>query len=500
MGETKRVAIGAIFTECNHLGGVPIDLSWFERYELVRGEEILRIDNSVVGGMLQVLREAEVDIAPLLWASTCPGGPLTADCYAQLKTELLDRLRQALPVDGVLLPLHGAAAAEGIGDLEGDLITAVRAIVGPSIPIVATLDLHAHISAAMVRNADALVAWETYPHADSYTTGQRGARLLVDTLAGRCRPTMAAAKVPVITGAIHGSTHGDDPFACLMRQAKAHEGKNGVLSTSVILVQPFLDVADMGSGAIVITDNDLDGAVKLATELAEAYWAMRFQLEPQTWTPDEAIAAGMAVSGGPVILVETADCCGGGAAGDSIATLAALLHAERQERSFVPVVDPAAAAACHAAGVGAAVTCTLGHQLDPRWGEPITVTGCVSTLTDGRFRYQGGIYDNVEGNLGPTAVLAIDGIQVLITTYGTYDWRDEQYRSVGLDPATAKFVVAKNPMNYRLAYGGLSRAVFILDTLGPTPPTIRHARFTQLQRPYFPLDLEIPGLQPIILT
>ena len=500
MGETKRVAIGAIFTECNHLGGVPIDLSWFERYELVRGEEILRIDNSVVGGMLQVLREAEVDIAPLLWASTCPGGPLTADCYAQLKTELLDRLRQALPVDGVLLPLHGAAAAEGIGDLEGDLITAVRAIVGPSIPIVATLDLHAHISAAMVRNADSLVAWETYPHADSYTTGQRGARLLVDTLAGRCRPTMAAAKVPVITGAIHGSTHGDDPFARLMRQAKAHEGKNGVLSTSVILVQPFLDVADMGSGAIVITDNDLDGAVKLATELAEAYWAMRFQLEPQTWTPDEAIAAGMAVSGGPVILVETADCCGGGAAGDSIATLAALLHAERQERSFVPVVDPAAAAACHAAGVGAAVTCTLGHQLDPRWGEPITVTGCVSTLTDGRFRYQGGIYDNVEGNLGPTAVLAIDGIQVLITTYGTYDWRDEQYRSVGLDPATAKFVVAKNPMNYRLAYGGLSRAVFILDTLGPTPPTIRHARFTQLQRPYFPLDLEIPGLQPIILT
>jgi microcystin degradation protein MlrC len=500
MSETKRVAIGAIFTECNHLGGVPIDLSWFERYELVRGEAILRIDNSVVGGMLQVLREAEVDIAPLLWASTCPGGPLTADCYTQLKTELLDRLRQALPVDGVLLPLHGAAAAEGIGDLEGDLITAVRAIVGPSIPIVATLDLHAHISAAMVQNADALVAWETYPHADSYTTGQRGARLLVDTLAGRCRPTMAAAKVPVITGAIHGSTHGDDPFARLMRQAKAHEGKNGVLSTSVILVQPFLDVADMGSGAIVITDNDLDGAVKLATELAEAYWAMRFQLEPKTWTPEEAIATGLTVTGGPVILVETADCCGGGAAGDSIATLAALLRTERQERAFVPVVDPAAAAACHAAGVGAEVTCTLGHQLDPRWGEPITVTGRVSTLTDGRFRYQGGIYDGVEGNLGPTAVLAIDGIQVLIITYGTYDWRDEQYRSVGLDPATAKFVVAKNPMNYRLAYGGLSRAVFILDTPGPTPPTIRHAQFAQLQRPYFPLDAEIPGLQPAILT
>lgn len=500
MVEQKRVALGAIFTECNHLGGIPIDLSWFERYELVRGDAILAIDNSVVGGMVQVLNEAGVAVAPLLWASTCPGGPLTADCYAQLKDELLDRLRQVLPVDGVLLPLHGAAAAEGVGDLEGDLISAVRAMVGPDVPIVATLDLHAHVSAAMVRDADALVAWETYPHADSYTTGQRGARLLVDTLAGRCRPTMAVAKVPVITGAIHGSTHGDDPFARLMRQAKAHEGRNGVLSTSVILVQPFLDVAEMGSGAIVVTDNDLDGAVKLARELAEAYWAMRFELEPQTWTPDAAITAGMAVAGRPIILVETADCCGGGAAGDSIATLAALLRADQQVRSLVPVVDPATAAACHAAGVAATVSCPLGHQLDPRWGQPIPVTGRVITLTDGRFRYQGGIYDGVEGNMGPTAVLAIGAIQVLITSYGTYDWRDEQYRAVGLDPATAKFVVAKNPMNYRLAYGALAKAIFILDTPGPTPPTIRHAHFEQLQRPYFPLDAEIPGLTPTILT
>ncbi|MEZ4864609.1 MAG: M81 family metallopeptidase [Caldilineaceae bacterium] len=500
MAKGKRVALGAIFTECNHLGGVAIDLSWFERYELVRGAAICQIKNGVVGGMLQVLAEAELEVAPLLWASTCPGGPLTAACYTQLKDELLARLQHALPVDGMLLPLHGAAAAEGVGDLEGDLISAIRAMVGPDTPIVATLDLHAHISALMVRDADALVAWETYPHADAYTTGQRGARLLVDTLAGRCRPTMAAAKVPVITGAIHGSTEGDDPFARLMRRAKAHEGKNGVLSTSVILVQPFLDVADMGSGAIVITDNDLDGAVALVRELADAYWDLRFELEPRSWTPAAAIAAGLQLDGGPVILVEAADCCGGGAAGDSVATLAALLQTDRLARALVPVVDPAAAALCQQAGVGATITCTLGHQLDPRWGQPITVTGQVTTLSAGRFRYQGGIYDGVEGDMGATAVLAIDGIRVLITTYGTYDWRDEQYRAVGLDPATAKFIVAKNPMNYRLAYGALAKAVYILATPGPTPPTIRYAHFKHLQRPYFPLDEEIPGLQPAILT
>ena len=121
-------------------------------------------------------------------------------------------------------------------------------------------------------------------------------------------------------------------------------------------------------------------------------------------------------------------------------------------------------------------------------------------MTDDRFRYQGGIYDGVAGNMGPSAVLTIGAIHVLITTHGTYDWRDEQYRAVGLDPATAKFVVAKNPMNYRLAYGPLAKAIFVLDTPGPTPPTIRHAQFTQLQRPYFPLDEDIPGLAPTILT
>ena len=495
-----RVAIGTIFTECNELGGMPITLDWFERYELLRGDAILRLEAGVAGGMLQVLRAEGITPVPLLYAATCPGGPLTADCYQTLKAELLETLRTSLPVDGVLLPLHGAAAIDDVGDLEGDLLQAVRGVIGPDIPLVATLDLHAHVTAAMVRHADALIAWETYPHADSFSTGQRGAQLLVDILAGRCRPTMAMAKVPVVTSAIHGSTHGDDPFAQLMRQAKALEGRNGVLSTSMILVQPYLDQADMGSGAIVITNDDLPAAVAHAEALAWAYWTRRFDLEPQTWSPAAAIAAGLKVAGGPILLVETADCCGGGAAGDSIASLAALLAAGVTERALVPVVDPAAAQQCHQAGVGAEVTLLLGHQQDPRWGKPIHVTGWVVRVSDGRFHYDGGIFAGVEGNMGPTAVLAIGAIQVLITTYATYDWRDEQFRALDLAPRTAKFVVAKNPMNFRLAYGDYAQTTFILDTPGPTPPTLRHVPFQKLKRPYFPLDAEIEGLMPTILT
>ena len=357
-----RIALGAIFTECNQLGGPPIDLSWFERYELHRGDAILALTSGVAGGMLQVLHERQAQPVGLLYASTCPGGYLTHACYSQLKAELLTRLRAALPVDGVLLPLHGAAAAEDVGDLEGDLIKAVRALVGPHVPIVATLDLHAHVTQDMVQFADGLVAWATYPHRDAFTTGVRGAKLLLDTLEGHCRPTMVMAKVPVLTGAIHGSTEGDDPFAKLMRQAKAHEGHNGVLSTSVFLVHPYLDQPAMGSGALFITDNDLAQAETLAREVAEAYRTCRFELEPTLYPPAEAIAEGLLMAGGPVILVETADCAGGGAAGDSVATLKALLAANITETAFVPVVDPAAAAQCHTAGLGARSDCHVGSS------------------------------------------------------------------------------------------------------------------------------------------
>ena len=493
-----RVAIGSILTECNQLGGLPIDITWFERYDLYRGEAILQVGSGVVGGMLQVLRERQAEVAPLLYASTCPGGPLTAACYTQLKTELLDRLCRALPVDGVLLPLHGSAAAENALDLEGDLIGAVRQIVGPRVPIVATLDLHAHVTADMVRGADALLAWETYPHRDAFTTGERGARLLLDIRAGRCRPTMAMGKVPVLTSAIRGSTEGDDPFAHLMRLTKSHEGRNGVLSTSLFLVHPYLDQPGMGSGPLVITDNDMEKAVAIARRIAEQYWTRRFALEPELFTPDQAVTEGMRV-GGQVLLVEASDCCGGGAAGDSVATLKALLRAAVPQICLVPVVDPAAAAACHRAGVGRTVTVPLGHQRDPRWGQPVTVTGRVSRLSDGRFRYVGGVWDNVESSMGPAAVLSIGAVQVLVASHATYDWMDEQYRAMQLDPSEAKFIVAKNPMNYRMAYSSLVKRTFILDTPGPTPPTLRHVQYRNLQRPYFPLDEEIPGLAPTIL-
>ncbi|NQT14949.1 MAG: M81 family metallopeptidase [Planctomycetes bacterium] len=500
MSKTYRIAIGSIMIECNHLGGIPADIERFRSTELRYGREVLDADSGVVGGVLQMLRRNSCEVLPTIVASGCPAGPITSECYRHLKTELLDRLRGAAPVDGVLLPLHGAAAVEDLGDPEGDLLAAVRDSIGPDVPVVVTLDLHAHVTAEMVRLADAIFSWETYPHVDAFQTGVRGAKMLLDILRHRCRPTMAMAKVPVLVGAVNGGTEGDGPFAEVMRFAKSQEGKPGVLSTSVFLVHPYLDLPEMGGGGLVITNDDLPKAEELAREIAMMYWHRRFDLEPALDSPTEAVKKGLRVDGGPVLLVETADCCGGGAAGDSVASLRALLDAELNETALVPVVDPEAAEICHRRGVGSEVILQLGHKLDPKWGTPLGVTGTVAKLSDGTFTYTGGIWEGQQGHMGPTAVLAIGAVRVLIASRPTYDWADEQFRCVGLDVCRAKFVVAKNPMNYRIAYADVAQAAYVLDTPGPTPATMRHHQYQHLQRPYFPADQDIPGLTPTVLT
>ena len=495
---SPRIAVGGILTECNDFGGTPIDIAAFERFELRYGDDVLGVAGGVMGGMLEVLAEREAQAVPLLFASTSPGGPLTDECYETLRRDLMAALERVLPVDSVLLALHGAAVSETVHDIEGDLLAAARALAGPDVPIVATLDLHAHVTEAMVTNADGLVAWETYPHRDSFSTGRRGASLLVDATVGAARPTMVMAKVPVLTGAVNGSTEGDGPFADMMRKAKALEERPDVLSTAMFLVHPFIDRPGMGSGGLVITDDDADGAREAAVALAEEYWQRRHEFEPDMSTPTEAVCRGLLVDNAPIVLMETADACGGGAAGDSVACIAALAELAPDAASVAPVVDPEAAAQCHAAGVGAEVKLRLGHRLDPRWGNPMSITGTVEVLTDGRFVYEGGIWEGVVGEMGPTAVLRSRGLQIVIASHPTYEWTGEQYTSVGVDAHTPKFAVAKNPMNYRMVYP--NAPVIVIDSPGPTPASVRSLPFERMQRPFFPLDDDIPGLRPTVFA
>jgi microcystin degradation protein MlrC len=247
----------------------------------------------------------------------------------------------------------------------------------------------------------------------------------------------------------------------------------------------------MGSGGLVVTDHDAVLARRIALDVARLYWTRRHELEPRVYRPDEAVALGRQLAGGPVLLVETADCCGGGAAGDSVASLKALLAAGEETTAIVPVVDPAAASLCHTAGLRGQVTVHLGHQVDPHWGTPVCVTGVVNHLCDGRFQYVGGIFDGQVGDMGPTAVLRVGAIDILVTSRGTYDWNGEQLQRVGLDPRSVKFLVVKNPMNFNMAFRPFAAGVFILDTPGPTPASVRNVAFQRLRGPWYPRDPEL---------
>jgi len=215
-------------------------------------------------------------------------------------------------------------------------------------------------------------------------------------------------------------------------------------------------------------------------------------------TVAEAVDRGRRLSGGPVLLVDTADCTGGGAAGDSVALLKELIRMGVEEPTLLTVVDPDAAGACFQAGAGHRVRLPLGHKLDPRWGQPLQVEGEVSRLLDGAFVYSGGIYGGTRAFMGPSAVLRIGAFQVLVTSRPTYEWKTEQFEAADLDPHQAKFIGVKNPMNYNYAYAGISKGALVVDTPGPTPASVRHLPYRRMKRPFFPLDPDIPGLQPTV--
>jgi microcystin degradation protein MlrC len=494
-----RVAIGGIFTESNHLAAGRTELVDFERTELRRGDEVLTADDGVAGGALQVLRERGAELVPTLVTSTYPGPVIAEAAYVALKDELIERLRGVLPVDGVIVLQHGAAAVQDIGSLDGDLLAAIREVVGPDIPVVSTLDCHAHVTEAMVKSTDALAAWRTYPHRDSFETGQRGAHLLLDALDGKTRPTMALAKVPVIVSGYQGSTEPPGPFADVMKFTIERESEPSVLSTSAFLVQPHLNLPDLGGGGLAVTDDDLTRAVRIAREIAEQYWARRDDLLPEAWLPDAAIAEGLRVQGGPVLLLEVSDCIGGGSTGDSTHGLRALLEANLTDLAFATVIDPQAARACHDAGVGRDIEFEIGHHVDSRWGVPVSVRCTVQRLSDGAFTYSGGIWGGQRGDMGPAACVRVGNVEILIATHPTYDWADEQYASLGMETRAAKFVIVKNPMNYRVGYRDLQRAAFVLDTPGATTAFPEKADLPLLTRPFFPKDREL-SFEPTVYT
>jgi microcystin degradation protein MlrC len=485
-----RVAIASFEFEGNTLSTQLFGEAEFARRVLVEGAAVLPAIEGhplAVTGALDLLRAEGLDLLPILVAHGGSGGRVRDAFYQDIRDRILAGLRAAGPLSGVFVALHGAMICETLDDPEGDLLEAVRALVGPAVPIAASLDLHAHVTPRMVAAADVVVGYETYPHDDAYTTGQRAAALLAGAMAGRIRPVTGLRRIDALLPVIGGATRDGLPMEALRGMARQLEAEGRALSVSYFPVQPWMDLPDIGIAGLAVTDADPAAALQVATEVVEEMWRRRRDFDIPCYPAEDAVRRALASGDATTLLSDAPDCVGGGAPGDNAAVLEALLRVAPEVDSVVLIVDPPAVQAAQAAGIGGVLNTTLGARIDPRFHPPVPVTATVESLHDGRFLYAGGFAAGTPGNMGPCAVLRHGGLRILVATHATYEYADEQYRACGLEFRAMRLAAFKNPMNFRnLLRPGTGWIA--VDGPGPTAPRLENIAWQHKQRPFWPCD------------
>jgi microcystin degradation protein MlrC len=491
-----RIAVASLMQEANTFVPFRTDLETFDAVYVHRGAEMLtgygaaRVE---VPAFFDVLREAGVEAVPLLAAHAGSSGPVTRAAFDTLVGEMEQRLRNVGQLDGLLLALHGAMLVEDNPDAEGEIIERMRAILPAGLPIGVSLDLHGHMTPRMLQPATFLIGYREYPHIDMYETGERIARLMLDTLAGRRRPVMALAKRHMIVSPVNART-AEPPLSDIVAAARAIEHTGRILHASLFPVQPWIDVPDLGFAALVCADGDVEAARAAAEALAAMAWDAREAFIPDLIPLDEAVHIGL-TSHGTTIVGDTGDGPSGGAAGDNAAVLRALLSAGADRagrRSYLALVDPEAVAQAVAAGIGATVTLRVGHKLSGD-GDPVSVTGRVRVLTDGVFTQQDAGAQGLEANFGPTAVIAIGDIRLALRSLPSFEWDTGMYTSVGLPLRHAALIFVKSSSHFRVSFAPHADRILAADTPGATAGNMRRLRFQNVTRPLYPVDFNEPA-------
>src|SRR5262245_13648521 len=476
--------------ETNTFSNVATDRGQFEARDLRYGGEIVehfRGTGTCLGGMIAAAERGGLALVPSVAASASPARRRTRDIYDHVKERMLADLRRGGPWTGVLLDLHGAMVPEGLDDGEGDLIAAVRGVVGPRVPIAVTLDFHTNLSEVMVRGADLLHGYKTYPHVDMAERGVEATERLLDVIAGRLRPTAAYRKPPILPPlGSQGTARG--PMRRLYDLAAEMERDARVVSVSVFAGFPHADIPDAGLGVYVVTDNAPELAEALAEELARTAWAHRHEFVHHGLPVRDAVAHALAADGRPIVLADMADNTGGGAAGDGTEVLRELVRVGARSAVVACLWDPAAVQACLRAGVGNRVTLEVGGKVDDRHGAPLTVTGTVRILSDGRFVHKGPMLRDLPGQLGPTAVLDLGGVKVVLISLRWQTLDPEMLRFVGIQPTEEKIVVVKSTIHYRAAFEPIAREIVEVDAPGLSSSNLARFAFRRVRRPIFPLD------------
>jgi microcystin degradation protein MlrC len=447
------------------------------------------------GGFIQSLREwpEKPEIVGLARFMAWPGGPATAETVGRIFEEIVGPLRRALPVDGVLLSLHGAMVAEDRPDVEGDLLESVRQTIGPTVPLVATLDLHANVTRKMVANADVLTLFHTAPHIDVLETGKRGARALHRLVTGE-RVHRAFQKLPFVVPAERANTQDPESVSYeFRRRLEALEAEATVLSAGLSTVQPWLDIPEMGS-SVIVTATDPAKAERACRELADVVWQRRRDYLSELVDVADAVWRAHAIRDGLVVLGDGADATNSGGTGDGTVVLAELVKYDWPRTALVPLVSPDLVAEARRRGVGASWTRPVGAARGGRNGSPLSLTVRVESLFDARFVLSGHLGTNLPIDLAGGAVLACGDVRLVVSTRSGPHFAPQYFRSAGLDPFAVNVLVAKSPCGFRAAYQDRAALIMMVRLPGCAPSDFWNHPYHRIQHPLWPWD-EIPTWQ-----
>ncbi|MDG2113018.1 MAG: M81 family metallopeptidase [Actinomycetota bacterium] len=472
-----RIAIGGIEHETNTYAVESFGTTPAADFTQRRGDRVfaLRGTRSYVGGMLKAADAAGHEVVPCLFAWAGPSGTIEADGYAAMSAELLRDIEAALPVDAVVLDMHGAGVVEGIDDLEADLARRVREVIGPDITLVSTLDLHGNITAEMAEHLDLMLGVHEYPHVDMYERGVEAVEALPQLVPGSWQPVTHVEQLPLL---LPTSTTDVAPASVVRDACLAAESHPDVIDCTFFHGFPYTDIPEVGASIVVTTNNDLDLARAVAGQVATKLWDLRDEFRAESLTPEIALRQAVTAADrpgrtGPVVVNETSDNPGAGTPGDGTHVLRAMLDigiTEQVERAvYGTVFDPAVAAQAHAAGTGATIAIQLGGKHDELHGDPISTEAYVKTLSDGSFVHSSPMLGGTRARWGPTARLQFGGeggLDVIVTSYRSQVFDTEIFELCGIDVRRYDVVVLKSSQHFRAGFAHLASAIVTADSPG----------------------------------
>jgi microcystin degradation protein MlrC len=483
-----RVLLACLWQESNRFVPTFTNLDDFRRCTLLSGSDVingLRAGDIEISGIIHAAEESGIDLLPALAAIGMCGGPLTNETYAFLRQQVLDYAsRYASDLDGAIFAFHGAMLTQELDDPEGDLLNAIRQILGPDKPVVCSLDLHAYITPQMLKNSTALVAYHTHPHEDYFDTGYRAMKLLDRILRHEVQPKTAFRKLRLIAQAErHNTKHG--PMAEVMRRVLELEREPGILAVAIFPEHELLDVPNLGLSVIVVADREQNQAEACVETIANLIWQKRDRFYVSKTPVADALQIARQTPGGPVVMADGSDATSGGSAGDGNWLLRGLLQSPMPGPCLLTITDPPAVAQCITAGVGSEITVEVGGKLVPAFSQPVSVKGIVRTIADGIFRMH---LPSLPIDIGRTAVLQTKDIFLVLSERPAWTFDEEVYHRVGLFPQQAKLVQVKAHGGFRPVYEPFAKAIIELDTPGPCNTDVRQLPYQNMSRPIYPID------------